>query len=176
MTEARLANASDATGAAHGEQLPFAAGPLRGVAKITLTVAAAALVLLALVEAWQVFARYVLDEPAGWTEPVALLLLKTALLAGAAVGVRHETHFSFTLGIQAASAAWSRRLRICGLLAAGAIGVVFAVWGASLMIAAWSVKAPGAQLSSGLYYLPFAVGGALFALFALERVLFPSAQ
>jgi TRAP-type C4-dicarboxylate transport system permease small subunit len=171
-----LANAPNATGSPPSEDLPFAPGPLRGVAKLTLGLAAVALVLLALVEAWQVFTRYVLDTPAGWTEPVALLLLKTTLLAAAAVGVRHETHFRFALGMQAASPAWRRRLRTAALLAAAAIGAVFAGWGASLMIAAWPVKAAGANLSSGLYYLPFVVGGALFALFALERVLFDSAD
>jgi TRAP-type C4-dicarboxylate transport system permease small subunit len=164
--------AAHAVHAEPSEELVFAAGPLRAVAKATLTVAAAALVLLALVQAWQVFARYVLDAPAGWTEPVSLLLLKLTLLAGAAVGVRHETHFSFTLGRQAAAPAWRRRLRAAALLAAGAIGAVFAAWGASLMIAAWPIKAPGAPLSSGLFYLPYVLGGALFALFALERVLY----
>jgi len=171
-----VANVPHATDSTPSEDLPFAAGPLRGLAKLTLALAAVALVLLALVEAWQVFTRYVLDAPAGWTEPVAVLLLKIALLAGAAVGVRNETHFRFALGMQAASPAWRRRLRATALLAAGAIGVVFAGWGASLMIAAWPVKAAGADLSSGLYYLPFVVGGALFALFALERVLFDSAH
>jgi TRAP-type C4-dicarboxylate transport system permease small subunit len=171
-----LANEPDAADSAASEDLPFAAGPLRSVAKLTLAVAAVALVLLALVEAWQVFARYVLDAPAGWTEPVALLLLKITLLAGAAVGVRHETHFRFALGMEAASPAWRRGLRAAALLAAGAIGVAFAGWGARLMIAAWSVKTAGADLSSGLYYLPFVVGGVLFALFALERVLFDSAH
>ncbi|HEX5050108.1 MAG TPA: TRAP transporter small permease subunit [Gammaproteobacteria bacterium] len=169
-----MASVPHSTDSAPPEDLPFPAGPLRGLAKVTLAIAAAALGLLALVEAWQVFARYVLDAPAGWTEPVALLLLKITLLAGAAVGVRHETHFRFALGVQAAGPKWGRRLRAAGLLAAGAIGLVFAGWGASLMIAAWPVKAAGAQLSSGLYYLPFVAGGALFALFALERVLYRS--
>jgi len=159
---------------AEDADLPFADGPLRGVAKVTLVIAAVSLGLLALVEAWQVFARYVLDAPAGWTEPVALLLLKITLLAGAAVGVRHETHFRFALGMQAAPPRWRRRLRAAALLAAGAIGLVFAGWGASLMVAAWSVKTAGADFSSGLYYLPFVIGGALFALFALERVLYDS--
>jgi TRAP-type C4-dicarboxylate transport system permease small subunit len=152
------------------ESVTIAAGPFRGVAVAALAVSAAALVLLTLVEAWQVFARYVLDAPAGWTEPVALVLLKTALLLAAAVGVRHETHFRFALAMQAAGAFWERLLRSFALLITGAIGAVLAVSGTNMMLATWAVKAPGAPFPSGLTYLPFAVGGALFVLFALERV------
>jgi TRAP-type C4-dicarboxylate transport system permease small subunit len=152
-----------------GENLAIAPGPFRGLAVAAMAVAAAALVLLTLVEAWQVFTRYVLDAPAGWTEPVALVLLKTALLLAAAVGVRHETHFRFALGMQAAGPFWGAVLQRFALLVTGAIGAVFAASGTSMMVATWGVKAPGAPLPSGLAYLPFAVGGALFVLFALER-------
>ena len=100
-------------------------GPFRGLAVAALAVAAAALVLLTLVEAWQVFARYVLDAPAGWTEPVALVLLKTALMLAAAVGVRHETHFRFALGVQAAGPFWPERCcERFALLVTAAIGAV----------------------------------------------------
>jgi TRAP-type C4-dicarboxylate transport system permease small subunit len=151
------------------EELPFAPGPLRGVAAAALVIAGVALVALAGVEAWQVFARYVLDAPAAWTEPVALLLLKIALMLAAAVGVRHETHFRFALGAQAAGKLRGI-LEAFARLATAAIGAAFAIYGARLMVAAWSVKAPGAALSSGLYYAPFVAGGALFVLFALERM------
>lgn len=147
----------------------IAPGPFRSLAAASLAIAAGALVLLTLVEAWQVFTRYVLDAPAGWTEPVALLLLKTALLFAAAVGVRHEAHFRFALLAQAAGA-WRPMLERFALLATAAIGIVFAGWGAALTLATWAVKTPGATFPTGLSYLPFAVGGALFVLFALERV------
>ena len=151
------------------ESVAIAPGPFRGLAVLALGIAAFALVALALVEAWQVFARYVLDAPAGWTEPVALVLLKTTLLFAAAVGVRHETHFRFALGMDALPLAWRRALQRFALLATGTLGAVFAYWGTSLVIATWAVKAPGAALSSGAFYLPFAIGGVLFVLFALER-------
>ena len=127
------------------------------------------MVALALVEAWQVFARYALGAPAAWTEPVALLLLKTALMLAAAVGVRHETHFRFALGAAAAGPRGRAVREAIARLASATIGVTFAIYGTRLMLATWGLKSPGAAFSSGLNYAPFALGGLLFVLFALER-------
>jgi TRAP-type C4-dicarboxylate transport system permease small subunit len=126
-------------------------------------------VALALVVVWQVVTRYVLDSPSAWTEAVASVLLKVALMLGAAVGVRQETHFRFALGAEAAGR-WRGAVEAFGRLATAGIGLVLAGWGTSLMIATWELKAPGAPLPVGLSFLPFVIGGALIALFALERL------
>ena len=152
-----------------GEGVVLAHGPLQAVASAALWIACCALVALTAVQVWQVVTRYVLDSPAAWTEAVSLLLLKIALMLGAAVGVRQETHFRFALGA-AAAGPLRGPLEAFGRLATAAIGVVLAVWGASLMIATWALKTPGAPLPTGLGFLPFVVGGALMALFAIERL------
>jgi TRAP-type C4-dicarboxylate transport system permease small subunit len=144
-------------------------GPLQRVAGAALWIACCALVALTVVQVWQVVTRYVLDSPAAWTEAVSLLLLKIALMLGAAVGVRQETHFRFALGA-AAAGPLRGPLEAFGRLATAAIGIVLAFWGASLMIATWELKTPGAPLPTGLNFLPFVVGGALMALFAVERL------
>jgi TRAP-type C4-dicarboxylate transport system permease small subunit len=125
---------------------------------------------MAAVEGWQVFARYVLDSPTAWTEPVALLLLKIALMLAAAVAVRAETHFRFALGAAALGARPRAALAAFTRLATAAIGVAFAVSSVRLMLATWSTKTAGAPLSAGLYYAPFVVGGILFVAFAVERL------
>jgi TRAP-type C4-dicarboxylate transport system permease small subunit len=147
-------------------------GPLHRLAALALAGAALAIVLLALVEAWQVFARYVLDSPPAWTEPVALLCLKWALMLGAAVGVRSEAHFRFALAVEAARGLTKRVLEATARLAAVALGVALAGWGAAMMVATWPLKMPGAPLSSGWYFAPFVAGGTLFVIFALERLTF----
>jgi TRAP-type C4-dicarboxylate transport system permease small subunit len=147
-------------------------GPLHRLAALALGLAAVAIVLLALVEAWQVFARYVLDSPPSWTEPVALLCLKCALMLGAAVAVRSEAHFRFPLAVQAARGLTKRALETIARLASAALGVALAGWGVAMMVAMWPLKMPGAPLSSGWYFAPFVVGGTLFVLFALERLWF----
>ena len=152
-----------------GEGVVLVHGPLQAVASAALSVACCALVALTVVQVWQVVTRYVLDSPAAWTEPVALLLLKIALMLGAAVGVRQETHFRFALGA-AAAGRWRGPLEAFGRLTTAAIGAVLAIWGASLTIATWELKSPGAPLPTGLNFVPFVVGGALIALFAIERL------
>lgn len=157
----------------HDSAIP--AGPLRGLAAGALAVAAAALVLLALVEAWQVFARYVLAAPASWTEPVALLLLKVTVMFAAAAAVRRETHFRFALAQQAAGPFGRRLLENFGRLVTAGLGAALAIFGTRLMLDTWSLKTPGAALSAGLYSLPFVVGGALFVAFAFERIFYRDA-
>jgi TRAP-type C4-dicarboxylate transport system permease small subunit len=49
--------------------------PLAPLARAALRIAAASIVGLVGVQAWQVIARYVLNDSPGWTEPVAVLLL-----------------------------------------------------------------------------------------------------
>ena len=52
------------------------------------------------IQAWQVFARYVLNDPPSWTEPVALLLHEHAMMFGAAAGVRAGRHFGFFIVVE----------------------------------------------------------------------------
>ncbi|MDP2117533.1 MAG: TRAP transporter small permease subunit, partial [Brevundimonas sp.] len=68
---------------------------LDALSTLAMGLAGAALVAMALIQAWQVFARYVLNDSPGWTEPLALLLMSFAVMFGAAVAVRRETHFAF---------------------------------------------------------------------------------
>ena len=48
---------------------------LDGLDSLAMALAGLALVAMALIQAWQVFARYVLNDSPGWTEPLALLLM-----------------------------------------------------------------------------------------------------
>jgi TRAP-type C4-dicarboxylate transport system permease small subunit len=57
-------------------------------------------------------------------------------------------------------------------VAAAALGLALAGWGAAMMVATWPLKMPGAPLSTGWYFAPFVAGGTLFVLFALERLWF----
>ena len=143
---------------------------LDGVARAALMLAAVSLLAIAAVQFWQVFARYVLNDSPGWTEPVALLLMNTAMMCGAALGVRLDTHFSFTLVVDATSLKVQGLLRALSTLVIGAIGGALAWGGARLMIDDWNVAMAGAPIPEGLRYLPLCVGGGLMTVFALERL------
>ncbi|MDZ4364266.1 TRAP transporter small permease [Brevundimonas sp.] len=145
---------------------------LNGLATAALALAGAALVGMALVQFWQVFARYVLNASPGWTEPVALLMMGFAVMLGAAVAVRRETHFAFQSFRDAAPAPIQLALKTVARLIAAAAGVGLMVLGGSLMIDDWAVTMAGAPLPSGLKFASLTVGGALILLFALERLAF----
>lgn len=144
-------------------------GILDHLSRVTLGLAACALLGMALVQAWQVWARYVLNDSPGWTEPVALLLMNTAMMCGAAVAIRSDQHFGFTLLIDALAPRWRQRMRILATLLMAVIGGALAHGALQLLRDDWDVAMAGAPLPEGLRYLPLCAGGMLIALFALER-------
>lgn len=152
--------------------------PRRGSARaldrlsaLTMGLAGAALVAMALIQAWQVFARYVLNDSPGWTEPLALLLMSFAVMFGAAVAVRRESHFAFQSFRDAAPGPFRAVLKSISRLIAAASGAGLMVLGGALMIDEWPVAMAGAPLPSGLKFAGLCVGGALILLFSLERLL-----
>jgi TRAP-type C4-dicarboxylate transport system permease small subunit len=154
---------------------PAGRGPLitalTVLARIATVIAGAALVGMAIVEGWQVFARYVLNDSPSWTEPVALLLMSTVMMAGAAVGTRSDAHFGFFIAVEHTRPALRRALLAIARLIAAAVGLMLSIWGGRLLVDGWDVPMAGAPLPQGIVFLPFCVGGALITLFAIERLI-----
>jgi TRAP-type C4-dicarboxylate transport system permease small subunit len=149
---------------------------LATVANTALIVAGVALIGMAAVEGWQVYARYVLNDSPSWTEPVALLLMSTTMMLGAAVGVQREAHFGFYIAVESASPRVKSVLRFVGRAIVAIIGALMAVLGASLAIDAWSYPMAGVPLPQGAVFVPMCVGGALIVVFAVERMVRPPAN
>jgi len=146
---------------------------LAWVARVATAIAGAALLGMAATEAWQVFARYVLNDSPGWTEPVALFLLNTAMSLGAAAGVRSWSHFGFFILVHNAPVVLRRALQSFAGLLVAAVGAALAVWGAQLLLDGIAIPAAGTILPESAVFLPMAVGGALMFVFAIERLLVP---
>ncbi len=140
------------------------------IAGFAIGVSASALLGLVVVQGWQVFTRYVLNDSPSWTEPVTLLLLSTAMSLGAAAGVHTRRHFGFFLLAEHAHAGVRRGLEALRALLIGAIGVVLAGWSGVLLIDGLDIKAAGASLPQSINYLPLSIGGALMTLFALHHL------
>ena len=153
------------------EPRPGLARALDGLASLAMTLAGIALVAMALVQAWQVFARYVLNDSPGWTEPLALLLMSFAVMFGAAVAVRRESHFAFQTLRDAMPGPQQWLMKSISRLIAAAGGAGLMVLGGTLMIDDWPVVMAGAPLPAGLKFAGLCLGGALILLFALERLL-----
>lgn len=141
------------------------------IAGASLVIAGIALVGMAAVEGWQVFARYVLNNSPSWTEPVALLCMSVTMMFGAAVGVRREAHFGFFIAVESARPAMQKAMYavIRGIVAG--IGLLLCVLGGQLTLDSWSFPMAGVSLPQGVVFLPICVGGGLIALFAVERMI-----
>ena len=145
-------------------------GPMEAIAGIATAGAGLALLGLVMVQAWQVFARYVMNDSPSWTEPVTLLLLSTAMGLGAAAGVHANRHFGFYLLADALPMRWKRMQHAFAALVIAFIGAVIATWAARLLIDGIDIRMAGAPLPQSIPYLPLAVGGALMTVFALGQL------
>ncbi|MBB6092523.1 TRAP-type C4-dicarboxylate transport system permease small subunit [Povalibacter uvarum] len=146
---------------------------LNPIASATVAIAGVSIIGMAVVQGWQVFARYVLNSAPSWTEPMALFFMATTMMFGAAAGVRSSRHFGFFILVESARPPVRRMLRIVANLIAACTGLMLAIWGGEMMIDAWDYRMAGAPLPQGFAFMPLCVGGALIALFAIERVLVP---
>lgn len=141
------------------------------LAGIAIAIAAAALVGLVVVQGWQVFARYVINDSPSWTEPVTLLLLATAMSLGAAAGVHTRRHFGFFLLHDHVRPAIRKAIDVVVALVIAGIGAVIAWWGAILLLDGLGIRAAGAHLPQSINYLPLSLGGALMVLFAINQLV-----
>ena len=144
---------------------------LEMLASIVIHVAVIALLGLVVVQGWQVFARYVINDSPSWTEPVTLLLLSTAMSLGAAAGVHTNRHFGFFLLAEHMNPLLKRVVDALVPLVIASIGAVIAWWGWLLWLDGLHIKAAGANLPQSVNYLPLSIGGALMVVFALNRLV-----
>ena len=147
------------------------------LAGIVIAIAATALVGLVVVQGWQVFARYVINDSPSWTEPVTLLLLAIAMGMGAAAGVHTNRHFGFFLLHDHVRPAVRRAIDVVVPLVIIGIGAVVAYWAGVLLLDGLDIRAAGANLPQSINYLPLSLGGALMVVFALNRLflaIFPA--
>lgn len=139
------------------------------LADIVIVLAAVALFGLVVVQGWQVFTRYVLNDSPSWTEPVTLLLLSTAMSLGAAAGVHTNRHFGFFLLAEHTHTGLRRGLDLARALLIGAVGAVIAWWSVALLLDGLDIKIAGASMPQSINYLPLGIGGALMSVFALFK-------
>jgi TRAP-type C4-dicarboxylate transport system permease small subunit len=144
---------------------------LKALARAAIGIAGVALVAMAGIQAWQVFARYVLNDPPSWTEPLALLCMSTTMMFGAAAGVHAGRHFGFFIVVEHARPQLQRLMQLVARLIATAVGALFALWGGEMMIDAWDYEIAGAPLPQGIMFLPLCLGGALIAIFSIEQLI-----
>ncbi len=136
-----------------------------------LHLAGVGLVAMTAIVFWQVFCRYVLNWSNSWTEITAVITMSWFIFLGAAVGVRENYHLGFDVLLYALPPGAKKYLRAVSDLVVLAFAVGMVVYGIQLVRLQWAARLPALGVPEGIRYLPLVGGGALIALFALERLV-----
>jgi TRAP-type C4-dicarboxylate transport system permease small subunit len=144
---------------------------LRILARVSLWISGAGLVLMTAFIAWQVFGRFVLNDTPTWTETMSVMIMGWFIFLGAAVGIREGYHLSFDV-IFYFLPPWSQNILhsisdvVVATFAAGMV-----VYGMQLMIGTWSSTIPNIGISGGFAFMALVAGGFMMFLFSLERLV-----
>ena len=140
--------------------------------RFCMVVAGLCLVLITLIIPWGVFTRYVLNSASSWPEPLAVLAMIWFSFLAAALCYRERLH----IGVAVIPMMLKGKARTaCGwLIEISMMGVnLFMLWfGIKLVKAMWFqwISDFPDVVSVGMSYLPVPIGGAITALFVIERL------
>ena len=137
----------------------------------TLYTACTCLVGLLGVVVYGVVQRYVFNDAPPYVEQLALLLVVSVALFGAAAGVRDAGH----IGLDTLVAALPRRGQFACKVAVQLLTIVFALallaGGSEMALSTRASTIPTLGLSEAVRYLPVLIAGMLIALFSVEHLL-----
>ena len=127
--------------------------------------------LMTVIIAWQVFARYVLNDSPAWSEQAALLLMIWYVMFAAAAGVREGFHIRIGVFADAFPGAAGKAVRILAHCVVGLFGAGMAIWGTELVVTTWPHAIPTLGLPRGVAYIPIPLSGLMIIGFSAERVV-----
>jgi len=137
-----------------------------------LFVAGSCLVIITIIVPYGVFTRKVLNSAASWPEPMAVLLMIVLSFLSAVICYREDLH----IGV-GGMPGWRAEPRkpVLGWVRGscmGATNLFMLWWGIKLVETTWYQSiAEFPIITAGMAYLPIPIGGALTALFVIERLL-----
>ena len=147
------------------------AGVLGALSTLALWIAGGAMVAMTLIVGAQIFARSALNSSLVWSEPVSVLLMGWFIFLGSAVGTREGFHLSFDLVGHIVPPRGRKVMESLSDLIVLVFGAAMAFYGFQLGAAAWGSRMPAIGLPDGVSMVPVVLGGAMVALFSLERLL-----
>lgn len=120
---------------------------------------------------WQVFTRYVLQDPSSWTEELATFLMVWVGMLGASVALNRGAH----LGIDYFTAKLSEKKRMYTVLSVFALVAIFSlliliIGGIELVIITLRTNqlSPALSLKMGYVYLALPISGFFLLFYSVE--------
>ena len=138
-----------------------------------ISIAGLSIFVMSLIIPWGIFTRYVLGTGSQWPEPIATLLMVVFTFLGAAAGYRANAHIAVAMVTgklpTSVQAILARAMDVLMLFIA-----IFMTWyGAKLCMETWNQSIGQLPwMPVGVTYLPVPIGGAITALFVLERLVY----
>ena len=142
---------------------------LGGISRLSLYIAGIGIIAMTVIVGWQVFGRYVLNDSPSWSEPLSLYLMLWFIMLGAAVGVRESVHLGLDIVRYVMPPSIQKAMDLLGLGLIVLFGIGMAYYSSLLVIGTWSATIPVLGWPGGVDFIPMMVGGAMIAIFALER-------
>lgn len=134
-------------------------------------IACACLVGLLSVVVYGVVLRYVFNDAPPYVEQVALLLVISVAMFGAAAGVRDAGH----IGLDSLVAMFSARVQFWCSVVVYVLSIVFGVallaGSTEMAISTYASTIPTLGLSEAFRYLPVLLGGILISVFSVEHLI-----
>ena len=147
---------------------------VNSIDKILQKLLIALMALLLIDVSWQVMTRFLLENPSSFTEELARFLLIWIGLLGSAHAYRHKMHLGVDVLVNALSDNVSKRIAQLVQLVTIAFALSVLVYGGiTLMMLAVHLNqtSPSMQVNMGIVYFALPLSGALFTLFAIERLV-----
>jgi TRAP-type C4-dicarboxylate transport system permease small subunit len=140
--------------------------------RLCLLIAGIGIVVITIIIPYAVFTRYVLNSASSWPEPMAILLMIVISFTSAVVCYRENLHIG--VGIVPSMLSGPAK-RILGWVIEACMmttNVFMFWWGLKLVQTTWYQSiAEFPLVSVGVSYLPVPIGGAITALFVIERLI-----
>jgi len=125
--------------------------------------------LMVVVVTWQVFSRYVMGDPAAWTEEVARMLLIWVGLLGGVYAYRLKAHLGLDLLAMKVGPVGQQRLGVIADICCGVFALAVLVIGGGLLVQlTWELKQTTAALGIPMawVYLVLPLSGLLIVYYS----------
>lgn len=138
----------------------------------TLFSAISLLLLVMVVDVtWQVFTRYILEDPAPWTEEIARYVFTWEIFLGAALAFGRGAHIVVDAVMAVATGRVRRVVAVLGYLATLAMLLPLVWFGAEMVELTSNTYATASQLNIGVVYAALPVGAAIGAVYVVLHLV-----
>lgn len=120
---------------------------------------------------WQVFTRFILNDPSSWTEEVARFMMIWVGFLGAAVGLRYGMHMSIVFVINKIKNKIGRKaIDVLIIVLIMCIGIVMLFYGYKYMVTGKDRVSMALQINMAYIYAVVPLSGLLTVLNSLESI------